>query len=126
MLIATFQHRHYLFAALCVRRLTALGRLQPALHYYLEHHGFPSEHHNVRISSSNRDIVFDKETLPNPRDIQRWSLCPECSTVPDELNLKYIQDLLRRTQKGRINPLLKTKAQLKKERKRFIKLKSLS
>ena len=112
-LLVTFEERSYLFAAQCIWWIAALVQLDPSLRYFIDHRRFPL---SVTDDNTGRESqLTERGVSSTPQDIQRHSETYE-NMVPVEN--QYQADPLQRTQKGRVDPIPKTKRQLKAERKR--------
>jgi hypothetical protein len=97
-IIAFAREHQYLFVANCVWRIAVVLGLEPGLICFIDN------------LESRKAIIDYREISEVPRDIAR-------RVSPQELISDYIPDPLRRTRKGRINPLPRSKRSLKNARK---------
>jgi len=97
-IISFARNNQYLFVAHCVWWISAIIGLETGLVIHID---------NLKA----RTLVTNNRAISStPRDIARGS-------SPDKQSSDYISDPLRRTRKGRINPLPQTKNQLRKARR---------
>jgi len=100
-IISFARQNQYFFVASCVWWIASIIGLDTGLTIYID---------NLRIAGDDRGISS------TPRDIAR-DISVALNTQEDSNPLNYISDPLRRTRKGRINPLPQSKKQLRETRK---------
>jgi hypothetical protein len=97
-IIAFARNHQYLFVANCVWWIAGVLGLESGLTTYIDN------------LESRKAIVRNRVISETPRDIAR-------GVSPENLTPNYIPDPLRRTRKGRINPLPQSKKSLKRARR---------
>jgi len=102
--LVIFKERHYLFAAPCIWWIAAWGKLDAALQYFLDNKQFPSE--TQKNIGKQQAASTQRKVSAMPQDIQQRSVSEEYNVLGWN---QYQTDPLRRTWKGRIKPLPKTK-----------------
>jgi hypothetical protein len=98
MIVSFSQENQYLFVANCAWWIAGVIGLDNRLTSYIDN------------LESKRAITDNRAISETPRDIAR-------GVSPEKQSSDYIPDPLRRTRKGRINPLPQSKCQLKRARK---------
>jgi len=90
-------------------------RLDQALQHFIDTRKFPSEEINI-------SEIYDSIRPPIENEIPATPHVPQQQSESDNYQIpvwdRYQADPLKRTQKGRVNPLLTTKTQLKSGRNR--------
>jgi hypothetical protein len=101
--ISFARENRYLFVANCVWWISGVLNLQQGLINHIDN------------LEARKAVVYNRAISATPRDIAR-------EVSPEDKPSDYIPDPLRRTRKGRINPLHQSKRQLKKARKASLKI----
>jgi len=115
-----FEVWRYLFAAQCIWWLAALVVLDPALCYFLDDLGFPSDQfHDNELCGPIR-VSIGRVISSTPPDVKHRTESDEYE-VPT--NDEYQAEPSRRTRYGRVNAIPQTQRQHKDERKRLARLK---
>jgi hypothetical protein len=96
-IISFARENQYLFVANCTWWIAGIIGLDTGLTDYIDK------------LESKKVLIRNRAISSTPRDIAR-------GVSPEEQSTDYIPDPLRRTRKGRINPLPQSKRQLKKAR----------
>jgi len=96
---------HYYFLGNCIWWIASVLALDEKLRHHID---------NLAIKSKE---TF-REVSTTPRDIARDISIETDRRIPKKSIDKYVPDPLRRTRKGRVNPLPQMKKQLKKARQK--------
>jgi len=96
---------HHYFLGNCIWWIASILALDEKLRYHID---------NLAINS--KETFREVSTIP--RDIARDISIDTDRRIPEKSVDKYVSDPLRRTRKGRANPLPKSKRQLKKARQK--------
>jgi hypothetical protein len=116
--VITFaRENQYLLLGNCAWWIAGVIGLDSGLTIYIDNlHSRRQNNQREPIPKRNN---LEAEVSPTPRDIAR-------GVSSEDKSSKYIPDPLRRTRKGRINPLPQTKRQLKKARQAENRKKALA
>jgi hypothetical protein len=102
------REQQYLFVANCAWWIAGITGLDSGLVIYID---------NLRSRQSQAPRTSKLEQEINYREVSEIARDIAREVSPEDKPAEYILDPLRRTRKGRINPLPQTKTQLKKARK---------
>jgi len=122
-IISFAREYQYFFVANCTWWIASIYGLDNQLRQHIDYLALRQSEIDRTESIQQRGIQNTRNPItrgvsPTPRDIAR-DIGIELSPEEPEVSVdKYISDPLRRTRKGRVNPLPQTKKQLKKARQK--------